>query len=193
MLLEVCSCMTHVKISFEWMTLFRKLCFWKKPWRKNFQVGHDISLLLVPILVGVCVSWVVKPVHFNFVGVVIPGGLEGAIHAVCHSLSQFGNVTLLKNRHENCLNECSHTVFLSCVHDEISHWLYWCYNQPAELHFGHRCFLASTGVTVQQGNLLVHCYSRQFYFSFLVSILLVTLPPKVFKRWYLCIYRVKNL
>ena len=82
---------------------------------------------------------IVKPVHFNFVGVAIPGGLEGAIHAVCHSLSQFGKDESLKNRHENCLNECGHTVFLSCMHDEISHWLYWCYNQPAELHFRHCC------------------------------------------------------
>jgi len=33
---------------------------------------------------------------------------------------------------------------------EISPWVYWCYNQPAELRFGHRRILASTGV--QQGD-----------------------------------------
>ena len=54
---------------------------------------------------------------------------------------------------KNAFNECSHTAFLDRVSKdfpEISHWVHWCYSQPAELRFGHRCILASTGV--QQGD-----------------------------------------
>ena len=53
---------------------------------------------------------------------------------------------------KNVFNECSRTAFLSRVYKdfpEISRWVYWCYNQPAELRFGHCRILASTGV--QQG------------------------------------------
>ena len=108
------------------------------------------------------------------VGVGIPGGLEGAIHAVHHALSQWGgdeSLALLKIDMKNAFNECSRTAFLSRVYKdfpEISRWVYWCYNQPAELRFGHRRILASTGV--QQGDPLG---PLQFCFSFLVPILLV--------------------
>jgi len=53
------------------------------------------------------------------IGVGIPGGLEGAIHAVRHALSQFGNdesLALLKIDMKNVVNECSCIVFLSCDH-----------------------------------------------------------------------------
>ena len=89
-------------------------------------------------------------------GVGIPGGLEGAIHAVRHALSQLGgdeSLALLKIDMKNAFNECSRTAFLSRVYKdfpEISRWVYWCYNQPVELRFGHRRILASTGV--QQGD-----------------------------------------
>ena len=51
------------------------------------------------------------------------------------------------------MNQCSRTAFLDRVSKdflEISHWVHWCYSQPAELRFGHRRILASTGV--QQGD-----------------------------------------
>lgn len=56
---------------------------------------------------------------------------------------------------KNAFNECSHTAFLSHVYEdfpEISYWVFWCYNQPTELRFGHRRILTSTGV--QQGDSL---------------------------------------
>ena len=93
---------------------------------------------------------------FGQVGVGIPGGLEAAIHAVRHSLSQFGNdepLALLKIDMKNAFNECNRSAFLDGVckeFPEISPWVYWCYSQPAELRFGHRRILASTGV--QQGD-----------------------------------------
>ena len=86
------------------------------------------------------------------VGVGIPGGLEAAIHAVRHSLSQFGNddsLALFKIDMKNAFNECNRSAFLDGVckeFPEISPWVYWCYSQPAELRFGHRRILASTGV-----------------------------------------------
>ena len=54
---------------------------------------------------------------------------------------------------KNAFNECSRTAFLDSVSKDfpkISRLVYWCYSQPAELRFGHRCILGSTGV--QQGH-----------------------------------------
>ena len=54
---------------------------------------------------------------------------------------------------KNAFNECSHTAFLNHVYKDFperSREVYWCYNQPARLHFGHHHILASTGV--QLGN-----------------------------------------
>jgi len=90
------------------------------------------------------------------VGVGIPGGLEAAIHAVRHSLSVLGNdnsLALLKIDMKNAFNECNRTSFLDRVSEdfpEIAPWVHWCYSQPAELRFGNRRILASTGV--QQGD-----------------------------------------
>ena len=85
-------------------------------------------------------------------GVGIPGGLEAAIHAVRHFLSLFGtddSRALLKIDMKNAFNECNRTSFLDRVSEdfpEIAPWVYWCYSQPAELRFGYRSILASTGV-----------------------------------------------
>ena len=93
---------------------------------------------------------------YGQVGVGIPGGLEAAIHAVRHSLAELGNdesLALLKIDMKNAFNECNRSAFLDGVckeFPEISPWVYWCYSQPAELRFGHKRILASTGV--QQGD-----------------------------------------
>jgi len=62
-------------------------------------------------------------------------------------------MALLKIDMKNAFNECSHTAFFERVVEDfpkISAWIMWCYSQPAELRFGSRPILASTGA--QQGN-----------------------------------------
>jgi len=69
---------------------------------------------------------------------------------------------------KNAFNECSRTAFLSHVYEdfpEISRWVYWCYNQLAELRFGHCRILASTGV--QQGDPLGPLLFSSFLLQFL--------------------------
>ena len=54
---------------------------------------------------------------------------------------------------KNAFNDCNHTSFHDRVaknFPEIAPWVYWCYCQPAELRFGRRHILASTGG--QQGD-----------------------------------------
>jgi len=69
----------------------------------------------------------------------IPGGLEAAIHATRHYISQNASdstFALLKIDMKNAFNECSHRAFFACIDDEfpeISAWVKWCYSQPAEL------------------------------------------------------------
>ena len=86
------------------------------------------------------------------VGVGIPGGLEAAVHAVHHTLSLFGIddfSALLKIGMKNVFNECNCASFLEHVSEDfpkITPWVHWCYSQPAELQFGNKHILASTGV-----------------------------------------------
>ena len=68
-------------------------------------------------------------------------------------------------------NECNRSAFLDGVckeFPEISPWVYWCYSQPAELRFGHRHILASTGV--QQGDPLGPLLFSLVLVQFLCSI-----------------------
>ena len=54
---------------------------------------------------------------------------------------------------KNAFNKCSRTAFFERVAEdfpEISAWVKWCYSQPAELRFGSRRIMASSGV--QQGD-----------------------------------------
>jgi len=54
---------------------------------------------------------------------------------------------------KNTLNECEHSAFFACVSEdfpEIFVWINWWYSQSAELLFGNRQLLASSGV--QQGD-----------------------------------------
>ena len=54
---------------------------------------------------------------------------------------------------KNVFNECNCATFLDHVSQyfpEITPWVHWCYSQPAELQFGNKCILFSTGV--QQGD-----------------------------------------
>jgi len=93
---------------------------------------------------------------YGQVGVGIPGGLETAIHATRHYISQHASdstFALLKIDMKNAFNECSRSAFFARIDDEfpeISAWVKWCYSQPAELRFGSRHIHASSGV--QQGD-----------------------------------------
>ena len=127
---------------------------------------------------------------YGQVDVGIPGDLEVAIHAVHHSLSQFGNdesLALLKIDMKKAFNECNRSAFLDGVckeFPEISPWMYWCYSQPAELWFGHRCILASTGVFLLPQvsnreillvpNFFLWCWCNFFVPSLLVKHVLLT-------------------
>jgi len=54
---------------------------------------------------------------------------------------------------KNAFNECDRSAFFIHVSEdfpEISAWVKWCCSQPAELRFGSRQVLASSGV--QQGD-----------------------------------------
>ena len=54
---------------------------------------------------------------------------------------------------KNAFNECDRSAFYTRVAEEfpeISAWVKWCYSQPAELRFGNRRQLASSGL--QQGD-----------------------------------------
>ena len=62
------------------------------------------------------------------------------------------SLALLKIDMKNAFNECSRTAFFERVAEdfpEISAWVKWCYSHPAELRFGSRRIMASSGV--QQG------------------------------------------
>jgi len=93
---------------------------------------------------------------YGQVGVGIPGGLESAIHITRHFVSCHGSdssLALLKVDMKNAFNECDRSAFFIRVSEdfpEISAWVKWCYSQPAELRFGSRQVLASSGV--QQGD-----------------------------------------
>jgi len=93
---------------------------------------------------------------YGQVGVGIQGGLEGAIHITRHFISAHSDddsFALLKVDMKNAFNECDRSAFFTRVSDdfpEISAWVKWCYSQPAELRFGNRRLLASSGV--QQGD-----------------------------------------
>ena len=95
-------------------------------------------------------------IPYGQVGVGIPGGLETAIHVTRHYIYQHASdssLALLKIDMKNAFNECSRTAFFERVAEdfpEISAWVKWCYSQPAELHFGSRRIMASSGV--QQGD-----------------------------------------
>jgi len=95
-------------------------------------------------------------IPYGQVGVGIPGGLETAIHVTRRYISQHSSDTslgLLKIDMKNAFNECSRSAFFDRIVDdfpEISAWVKWCYCQPAELRFGSRRILASSGV--QQGD-----------------------------------------
>ena len=99
---------------------------------------------------------------YGQVGVGIPGGFEGAIHISRHFISTHGaddSLALLKVDMKNAFNECDRSAFFTCVSEdfpEISAWVKWCYSQPAELCFGNRRLLASSGV--QQGDPLALCF-----------------------------------
>jgi len=88
---------------------------------------------------------------YGQVGVGIPGGLESAIHIVRHLISVHGaddSLALLKVDMKNAFNECDCSAFFSRVTEdfpEISAWVKWCYSQPAELCFGNRRLLPSSG------------------------------------------------
>jgi len=74
----------------------------------------------------------------------IPGGLEAAIHATRHYISQKASdstFVLLTIDMKNAFNECNHFAFSARIDDEfpeISVCVKWCYSQPAELRFGSR-------------------------------------------------------
>ena len=93
---------------------------------------------------------------YGQVGVGIPGGLEGAIHITRHFISTHGaddSLALLKVDMKNAFNECDRSAFFTRMSEdfpEISAWVKWCYSQLAELRFGNRRLLASSGV--QQGD-----------------------------------------
>jgi len=93
---------------------------------------------------------------YGQVGVGISGGLESAIHTTRHFVSCHGSnssLGLLKVDMKNAFNECDRSAFFIRVSEdfpEISAWVKWCYSQPAELRFGSRQVLASSGV--QQGD-----------------------------------------
>jgi len=93
---------------------------------------------------------------YGQVGVGIPGGLETAIHVTryyIHQNASDSSLALLKIDMKNAFNECSRTAFFERVVEdfpEISAWVKWCYSQPAELRFGSRRIVASSGV--QQGD-----------------------------------------
>ena len=95
-------------------------------------------------------------IPYGQVGVGIPGGSETAIHVTCHYIYQHtsnSSIALLKIDMKNAFNECSRTAFFEQIAEdfpEISAWVKWCYSQPAELRFGSRHIMASSGV--QQGD-----------------------------------------
>jgi len=88
---------------------------------------------------------------YGQVGVDIPGGLESAIHIVHRFISVHSaddSFALLKVDRKNVFNECDHSAFFTFVIEDfpdISAWVKWCYSQLAELHFGNRRLLASSG------------------------------------------------
>ena len=113
--------------------------------------------------------------------------MEGAIHIVCHFISVHSaddSFALLKVDMKNALNECDRSAFFTCVTEdfpEISAWAKWCYSQPAELRFGNRKLLASSGV--QQGNPLGPLHFSLVILQFIDAVKLhdlVELNP-----WYL--------
>ena len=91
-------------------------------------------------------------IPYGQVGVGIPGGLEAAVHVTCHYITQHASdssLGLLKIDVKNAFNECSRSAFFNRIvggFPEISAWVKWCYCQPAELCFGSRHILASSGV-----------------------------------------------
>ena len=67
-------------------------------------------------------------------------GRDYILHCALSELGSDESLAPLKIDMKNAFNECSHTAFLDRVSKdfpEISHWVHWCYSQPAELHFGH--------------------------------------------------------
>ena len=74
-------------------------------------------------------------------------------HVIFISVNGADDSGFIESRPENVFNECDHSVFFACVYEDfpgIFAWINWCYSQPAELHFGNRHLLASSGV--QQGD-----------------------------------------
>ena len=124
---------------------------------------------------------------YGQVGVGISGGLETAIHVTRRYIFQHASdstLALLKIDMKNAFNECSRSAFFNRVAVDfpgISAWVKWCYSQPAELRFGSRRILASSGV--QQGDPLGPLLFSLVLLQFIDS---VKLHDKVkLHLWYL--------
>jgi len=119
------------------------ICFLKRGWYLPNYCGWSTSCLCC-FAVHPSIPGIFLP--YGQVGVGIPRGLEAAIHATHHCITQNACI-------KNAFNWCSCSALFAHIDDEfleISACVKWCYSQPAELWFGLRHIHTSSWV--QQGD-----------------------------------------